>query len=38
MWLGKLIKKYAIKGYDVLLTSDNKLPVDDIEKKVEVVS
>ena len=33
MWSGKLIKKYGIKGYDVLLTGDNKLPVDDREKK-----
>ena len=32
MWLGKLITRHGIKGYDTLLTGDKKIPGDDTNK------
>ena len=33
MWLGKLMARAGIEGYNVLLTGANKIPADDTERK-----
>ena len=33
IWSGTLIARSVIKGYDVLLTGDYKMPADDVRKK-----
>ena len=32
MWSGKLMERYGIKGYHILLKSDRKILADDTDK------